>query len=81
MKGRVVIVGGGPAGFNVARAVKTFYPECEVTLIEEKEDTQIPCSIPFVIAGRLPPEKNRYSLEKLKELGVEVRTCKAEVLG
>ena len=80
MKGRVVIVGGGPAGFNVARAVKTFYPECEVTLIEEKEDTQIPCSIPFVIAGRLPLEKNRYSLEKLKELGVEVRTCKAEVL-
>jgi NADPH-dependent 2,4-dienoyl-CoA reductase/sulfur reductase-like enzyme len=80
MKGNVVIVGGGPAGFNVARAVKTFYPECGVTLIEEKENTQIPCSIPSVVAGRLPLEKNFYSLKKLKELDVEIETCKAEVL-
>ena len=80
MKGNVVIVGGGPAGFNVARALKTFYPECGVTLIEEKENTQIPCSIPSVVAGRLPLEKNFYSLKKLKELDVEIETCKAEVL-
>ncbi|TCK03384.1 NAD(P)/FAD-dependent oxidoreductase [Phorcysia thermohydrogeniphila] len=80
MKGNVVIVGGGPAGFNAARAVKVFYPECKVTLIEERENTQIPCSIPSVVAGRLPLEKNLYSLKKLRELGVEIETCKAEVL-
>ena len=63
----VVIVGGGPAGFNAAKSVRELYPDKRVLLINDREELQIPCSIPYVIAGKVPLEKNVYPLEKVKE--------------
>jgi len=76
----IVIVGGGPAGFSAARVIRVFYPESKVTIVEEKESIQIPCSIPSVIAGELPPEKNIYPLKKLCDLGVGVEFSRVEVV-
>jgi NADPH-dependent 2,4-dienoyl-CoA reductase/sulfur reductase-like enzyme len=76
----IVIVGGGPAGFSAARTINVFYPESKVTLIEEKSSIQIPCSIPSVIAGELPPEKNLYPLKKLSDFGIKIEFSRVEVL-
>ena len=47
----VVVVGGGPAGFNAVKAVRALYPEKSVLLLNDRADLQIPCSIPYVISG------------------------------
>jgi len=65
----VVIVGGGPAGFNGAKTVKSLFPEKSLLVINDKSELQIPCSIPYAVAGEVPPEKNRYPLEKVREFG------------
>jgi len=65
----VIIVGAGPAGFNAARAVKELYPEKRVLVINDRGNLQIPCSLPWVVAGKLSLEENAYPLEKLKEFG------------
>ena len=65
----VIVVGGGPAGFNAVKAVRSLYPEKRVLVLNDREDLQIPCSIPYVVAGLLKPEDNRYPVKKLAELG------------
>ncbi len=72
----VIIVGGGPAGFNSAKTIRTLYPEREVLLINDRENLQIPCSIPYVVSGKIPAEKNVYPLSKVKDLGVELLISK-----
>ncbi len=72
----VIIVGGGPAGFNSAKTIRTLYPEMEVLLINDRENLQIPCSIPYVVGGKIPAEKNVYPLSKVKDLGVELLISK-----
>ncbi len=68
----VLIIGGGPAGFSAARTVLSAYPDRKVTVINDSEGTQIPCSIPFVIGGKLRPEDNIYPLKKLSGFGAEL---------
>ena len=63
----VVIVGGGPAGFNGAKTVREVYPDRKILLINDRNSLQIPCSIPYVIAGKVPLEKNVYPLEKVRD--------------
>jgi NADPH-dependent 2,4-dienoyl-CoA reductase/sulfur reductase-like enzyme len=72
----VIIVGGGPAGFNAAKTIRTLYPERRILLINDKENFQIPCSIPYIVSGRIPAEKNVYPLSKVKNLGVELLISK-----
>ncbi len=68
----VVVIGGGPAGFNAAKTVRELHPERSVLLINDREDLQIPCALPYVISGVLSLEKNRYPLQKVKEMGVSL---------
>ncbi len=68
----VVIIGGGPAGFCAARTIVSVSSERKVTVINSTENTQIPCSIPFVIGRRIKPEENIYPLKRLEGMGVEV---------
>lgn len=65
----VVVVGGGPAGFSAVKTVRELYPERSVLLINDREDLQIPCALPYVVSGVIPPDKNRYPLQKVKETG------------
>jgi len=65
----VVIVGAGPAGFNAAKTVRELYPEKRVLVINDRESLQIPCSLPWAVAGKVPLEKNAYPLERVKEFG------------
>jgi len=68
----ILIVGGGPAGFSAARTILSLYPERKVTVINDGKNTQIPCSIPFVIGRKIKPEENIYPLNKLASLGAEI---------
>ena len=68
----VVIVGGGPAGFNGTKVVRELYPDRSILVVNDRDDLQIPCSIPYVVSGRIPLDKNRYPLKKLKDLGAEL---------
>ncbi len=65
----VIVIGGGPAGFNGAKTVKKLYSEKRILVINDRENLQIPCSIPYVVAGKLPLEQNVYPLKKLSEIG------------
>jgi len=69
----VVVVGGGPAGFNAVKAVRALYPEKSVLLLNDRADLQIPCSIPYVVSGLLKPEENRYPLQGVSKLGAELK--------
>ena len=68
----VVVVGGGPAGFNAVKTVRELYPQRSILLINDREDLQIPCAIPYVVSGVITPEKNRYPLNKVKNMGAEL---------
>ena len=68
----VVVVGGGPAGFNAVKTVRGLYSEKSVLLVNDREDLQIPCALPYVVSGVLPPDKNRYPLKKIKEMGASL---------
>ncbi|WP_456456082.1 NAD(P)/FAD-dependent oxidoreductase [Thermovibrio sp.] len=65
----VIVVGAGPAGFNAAKAVRELYPEKRLLVINDRDSLQIPCSIPYVMSGRIPLEENAYPLGKVKEFG------------
>ena len=72
----LIVVGGGPAGFNAVKTVKLLYPDKSVLLVNDREDVQIPCSIPYVLAGSLSLQENRYPLSKLANLGVHILIAK-----
>ncbi|WP_457677651.1 FAD-dependent oxidoreductase [Thermovibrio sp.] len=63
----VIVVGGGPAGFNAVKAIREVYPQKRVLLINDRDSLQIPCSIPYAVGGKIPVEKNGYPLEKIKD--------------
>jgi len=65
----VVIVGAGPAGFNAAKTVKELYPEKRLLVINDRKELQTPCSIPWVVAGKISPRENAYPLERVREFG------------
>jgi len=68
----VIVIGGGPAGFNAAKTAKIIHPDKRVLTVEARENTQIPCAIPYVVSGKIPVEKNRYPLSKIASFGVEL---------
>jgi NADPH-dependent 2,4-dienoyl-CoA reductase/sulfur reductase-like enzyme len=76
----VVIIGGGPAGFNCAKTVKKLFPKKSVLVITDREDSQIPCAVPYVLSGMLKPEENRHPLKKLEDLGIEVLIGRATAI-
>ncbi len=65
----IIVVGAGPAGFNAAKTVRELYPDKKLLVINDRDSLQIPCSIPYVMSGKVPVEKNAYPLEKVKEFG------------
>ncbi len=68
----IVVIGGGPAGFNAVKSIRSVAPDKSILVVTDKDDIQIPCSIPYVISGKIPLEKNRYPIRKLKDLGADL---------
>ncbi|KAF3931161.1 hypothetical protein ABW19_dt0200272 [Dactylella cylindrospora] len=59
---RLVVVGGGAAGVELATDAKSLYPEKSVTLIHSRD----------AVMHRFGPELQRAALDGLHQLGVEV---------
>ncbi len=72
----IVVVGGGPAGFNAVKSIRSIAPDKTLLVVTDREDLQIPCSIPYVVSGKVPLKKNRYPIGKLKDLGAELKVSR-----
>ncbi len=71
-RARVAVVGGGFGGAAAARALRTSYPEIDVTLVTDSEKfTTCPFSN-MVIAGQKPLAEITFGYERLAAVGVEV---------
>ena len=69
---RVVVVGGGFAGANCARALKSMNPNYSVTLVVDGETyTAFPLSN-AVLAGLRPLTAQQFGYEKIAAAGVEI---------
>lgn len=72
---RVVIIGGGTAGTEVAMRLRQKNKDIEIIILEKGEHDQYsPCSLPYYISGEIKKknvfllEKNDYSYNKIKLL-------------
>ena len=70
--GKVVIIGGGPAGATAAKYIRRADPSVEVTLIEVNKDYHTCFMSNEVLAGHRKLESIRMSYDGLKKHGVEV---------
>lgn len=52
---KVMIIGGGPAGITLTRALRTMVPEMEVTMFRPEPHSMIYCAIPYAIEGIIEP--------------------------
>jgi NADPH-dependent 2,4-dienoyl-CoA reductase/sulfur reductase-like enzyme len=69
---RVVVIGGGFAGANCARALKVMNPNCSVTLVADGETyTAFPLSN-AVLAGLRPLTAQQFGYNKIAGAGVAV---------
>ncbi|KAI1817026.1 FAD/NAD(P)-binding domain-containing protein [Poronia punctata] len=62
---KLVVVGGGAAGVELATDAKTQYPDKSVVLVHSRE----------AVMHRFGPELQKAAMEGLKDLGIEVMTA------
>src|ERR1700746_2002262 len=68
---KIAVIGGGFAGANCARALKTMNPSCSVTLVaSESTYTTFPLSN-AVLAGLRPLTAQQFSYGNIAAAGVE----------
>lgn len=78
MKTDVLIIGGGPAGIQSSRMIKTLSPETDVTVLRPEDASVIYCAIPYSLEGLLPIDKIRKTDELLTGVGAQLIKERAE---
>jgi NADPH-dependent 2,4-dienoyl-CoA reductase/sulfur reductase-like enzyme len=73
----ILIIGGGPAGIQSTRTVKTLSPETSVTVLRPEENSVIYCAIPYAIEGMFGVDKVKKSDELVTGVGAELIREKA----
>ncbi|RLF24136.1 MAG: pyridine nucleotide-disulfide oxidoreductase [Thermoplasmata archaeon] len=68
----IFIIGGGPAGIVTALTAKVNYPDKKITLAREKENSLIPCAIPYIFYSLEKVEKDIIPDEILLKNGIEL---------
>lgn len=77
---RIVVVGGGFGGANVARALRRYLPKARITLLERRSSFLTGPFSNAVIAGNLSSSALEVRPERLGDDGVEVRIDAAVAL-
>lgn len=68
----VLVIGGGPAGIQASRMIRTQAPETEVTVLRPEPHSMIYCALPYVIEGLFPLNKTLKSDSLLTDVGVRL---------
>jgi NADH oxidase (H2O2-forming) len=68
----VLIVGGGPAGIQATRLIRTHSPDTRVTVIRPEPHSMVYCAIPYAMEGLFPLSKTFKSDQLLLEVGGEL---------
>jgi NADPH-dependent 2,4-dienoyl-CoA reductase/sulfur reductase-like enzyme len=68
----ILIIGGGPAGMVAAATSRQYYPEKSVRVVKEKEQSLVPCGIPYIFGNLLEsPEDDMIPCgERAEQMGV-----------
>ena len=64
VKTDVLIIGGGPAGIQASRMLKTLHPPLDVVVLRPEQYSMIYCAIPYVLEGLVEPKKS-YKKDEL----------------
>jgi NADPH-dependent 2,4-dienoyl-CoA reductase/sulfur reductase-like enzyme len=73
----VLIIGGGPAGIQASRMLKTEHPEWDVTVLRPEPHSMVYCAIPYAMEGLFPIDKTFKNDSLLTEVGANLLRLKA----
>jgi len=68
----VLIIGGGPAGIQAARTIRSRRPDRAVTVLRPEPHSMVYCAIPYAIEGLFPVTTTYKSDTLLTEAGVHL---------
>lgn len=68
----IIIVGAGPAGVACAATAKKYYPNKNILVIKNVENSCIPCGIPYMFASLPNPKDNTMTMDNLIKNNIEV---------
>ncbi|MEN8163443.1 MAG: FAD-dependent oxidoreductase [Acidobacteriota bacterium] len=73
----VLIIGGGPAGIQASRMLKTSRPEWDVTVLRPEPYSMVYCAIPYALEGLISADKTFKKDDLLTEVGANLLRLKA----
>ncbi len=68
----VLIIGGGPAGIQAARLLRSSQPDWRVAVVRPEDFSMVYCAIPYAIEGLFPLEKTLKKDDLLTGVGAEL---------
>jgi len=68
----LLIIGGGPAGIQASRMVKSMRPEWRVAVIRPEDHSMVYCALPYAIEGLFPLEKTFKKDSLVTDCGAEL---------
>jgi len=80
VKTDVLIIGGGPAGIQASRLLKTLQPALNVVVLRPEQYSMVYCAIPYVLEGLVEPEKSYKKDELVTGVGAQLFKEKATAI-
>jgi NADPH-dependent 2,4-dienoyl-CoA reductase/sulfur reductase-like enzyme len=74
----VLVLGGGPAGIQGSRTIKTRRPDWNVTMLRPEPASMVYCAIPYALEGLIPRERALKKDSLVTEAGIELFREQAE---
>ena len=69
---KLVVLGGGPAGIQATRMIKTQNPAWDVTMIRRERASMVYCAIPYALEGIIDREKVLKTDALVTDVGAEL---------
>lgn len=68
----VLVLGGGPAGIQGSRMIKTQRPDWSVTMLRPERASMVYCAIPYALEGLIEKEKALKNDSIVTEVGIDL---------